>query len=322
MALKFVMMPPQRERTREWAAMLADTVPEFTVVVPESMEEARKEIRDADAAFGTIPPELVKEASKLRWLQAPAAAPAAGYYSDELINHPVQVTNFREIYNDHISTHIMAYVLMFARGFQTYFPNQLRREWRPTALDTGVVHLSEATALILGVGGIGSEAARHCAHFGMRVIGIDARREDKPEGVAELHRPDELDRLLPEADFVIMTIPHTPETEGLMNTERFGRMKNSAFLINIGRGMTVKLDDLVEALRKGEIGGAALDVYEIEPLPSDHPLWGMPNVILTPHTAGFGPYLDERRAEILIENARHFAAGEPLRNLVDKKHWF
>ena len=322
MALKLVMMPPQRGHSRDWAARITDTVPEIEVAVPETEDDARRELTDADAAFGTIPRELLEVAGKLRWLQAPAAAPPAGYYYDELIEHPVEVTNFREIYNDHISTHIMAYVLMFARTMHVYFPQQLRREYKPARLDAGVVHLPDATALVIGVGGIGGEAARHCAHFGMRVIGVDARREDTPEGVDELHRPDELDRLLPQADFVIMTIPHTPQTEGLMDSAKFGLMKKSAVLINIGRGMTVRLDDLVEALRAGEIGGAALDVYEIEPLPADHPLWGMPNVILTPHTAGFGPYLDERRAEVLVDNARRFAAGEPLRNVVDKKNWF
>ena len=107
-----------------------------------------------------------------------------------------------------------------------------------------------------------------------------------------------------------------------MNSARFGLMKNSAVLINFGRGMTVKLDDLAEALRNGEIAGAGLDVYEIEPLPPRHALWAMPNVILTPHTAAYGPYLGERRTEIVMDNARRFANGEPLRNLVDKKNWF
>ena len=322
MAFKLVFLPPQRETTRQWAARLADTVPEVKVVVAETMEDAKREIVDADAAFGTIPPEVLGLATKLRWLQAPAAAPPAGYYYPELVQHPVVVTNFREIYNDHIAAHIMAFLLAFARGLHYYIPQQLRREWKPAQRHTGVVHLPESTALIVGVGGIGAEAARLCAAFGIRVIGIDARREDTPEGVVELHRPDALDRLLPEADFVILTVPHTPQTEGLMNAARFQLMKQSAFLINIGRGKTVKLDDLNQALRNGEIAGAGLDVYEIEPLPADHPLWTAPNVLLTPHTAGCGPYLDDRRLEIITENARRFASGLPLRNVVDKANWF
>jgi phosphoglycerate dehydrogenase-like enzyme len=322
MPVKFVFYPPQRETTRHWAARLSDSLPDIKVVVPETEEEAKREVRDADAAFGTVPKDALALAGRLRWLQAPAAAPAAGYYYPELVKHPVQVTNFREIYNDHIANHIMAFVLAFARGLHYYIPQQLRGEWKPGTLDKGVVHLAEATALVVGVGGIGSEAARLCAAFGMKVIGIDARRADKPEGVAELHRPDALDRLLPRADFVILTIPHTPQTEGLFNAARFRLMKSGAFFINIGRGMTTKLDALNDALRSGHLGGAGLDVYEIEPLPKGHPLWTAPNVLLTPHTAGYGPYLDERRYDIILDNTRRFLKGQPLRNLVDKANWF
>jgi phosphoglycerate dehydrogenase-like enzyme len=322
MAYKFVFLPPQTDTTRGWASRLADAVPEVDVVVAETEEDARREIAGAEGAFGTLPPDLLVLAGNLRWLQAPAAAPPAGYYYPELVEHPVVVTNFREIYNDHIANHIMAFVLAFARGLHVYIPQQLRREWKPARADSGVVHLAESTALIVGVGGIGGETARLCAAFGMRVVGIDARREDAPEGVAEMHGPDALDRLLPEADFVILTVPHTPATEGMMHATRFRLMKESAFLINIGRGMTVRLDDLDRALRDGEIGGAGLDVFEIEPLPEDHPLWEAPNVLLTPHVAGYGPYLDERRLEIILDNARRFAAGRPLRNVVDKQNWF
>jgi phosphoglycerate dehydrogenase-like enzyme len=135
--------------------------------------------------------------------------------------------------------------------------------------------------------------------------------------------PDQLDTQLPNADFVVLTIPHTPATEGLFDSSKFTLMKNSAMFINIGRGMTTKLDDLNTALRSGSIGGAGLDVYEIEPLPEDHPLWDAPNTILTPHTAAVGgTNLLERRYEIVLENFRKFAAGEPLRNEVDKANWF
>jgi phosphoglycerate dehydrogenase-like enzyme len=258
----------------------------------------------------------------LRWLQAPQAAPAAGYYYPEMVEHSLSVTNFREIFNDHISAHIMAFVLAFARGFHMYIPQQLRREWKKPAEDHGVVHLPDSTALIVGVGGIGGETARLAAAFGMTVLATDARRTSPPPGVAEMHKPEALDSLLPRADFVILTVPHTPSTEGFMNRARFQRMKRSAFFINIGRGMTTKLDDLVAALRAGEIAGAALDVYEQEPLPSEHPLWTMPNVLLTPHMAGYGPYLNDRRYQIIIDNCRAFLDGKPLRNVVDKASWF
>jgi phosphoglycerate dehydrogenase-like enzyme len=318
-----LMLPPQTATTRSWAARVADALPGLDVIVAEDPAQAARVATHADAAFGTMPPTLVRTATKLRWLQAPQAAPPAGYYTPELVAHPVVVTNFREIYNDHIGAHIMAFVLAFARGLHLYIPRQLRREWRPEPLETGgVLHLPETSALIVGVGGIGAETARLCAAFGMHVMGVDARRRDAPPGVLKLDGPDALDSLLPLADFVILTVPHTPETEGFMDRARFSRMKRTAFFINIGRGMTTRLDDLVAALRAGEIAGAGLDVFEQEPLPADHPLWTLPNVLITPHTAGHGPYLDERRFEILLDNCRRFLAQQPLRNVVDKTRWF
>ena len=319
---KFVFLPPQSNTTRSWAAVLATQVPEVQVVVAESDTDAAHQLVDADAAFGTISSDLLKHASRLQWLQAPAIAPPAGYYFPELVAHPVVITNFRGIFNEHIAAHIMAFVLAFARGLHRYIPLQLEHRWAPAPLDTGVVHLPESTALIVGVGGIGAETATKCAAFGMQVIGIDARRQDCPPGVSELHTPDRLDELLPRADFVILTIPHTPETEGLFDSARFGYMKRSAFFINIGRGRTTRLDALVDALRAGTIAGAALDVFEEEPLPEHHPLWSAPNVLLTPHTAGFGPYLDDRRLEIIVDNVRRFVRHQPLRNVVDKALWF
>ena len=322
-SFKFVMLPPHTETTRTWARQLAERVPEARVVVAEDAESAQREIVDAEGAFGWLNPGLLAAAKKLRWLQAPQAAPAAGYYFPELIEHPLQVTNFREIFNDHISAHILSFVLAFARGLHVFIPQQLRREWKKSGQEDGqVVHLPEATALIVGVGGIGAETARLLAAFGVTVLATDARRTSAPEGVAEMHKPEALDELLPRADFVILTVPHTPQTEGLFNAARFARMKKSAFFINIGRGMTTKLDDLVGALNAGTIAGAALDVYEIEPLPSDHPLWTMPNVLLTPHMAGHGPYLNDRRYDIMEDNCRAFAAGRDLRNLVNKATWF
>jgi phosphoglycerate dehydrogenase-like enzyme len=325
MAFKLVFLPPQNSRTREMAARVASEVPEASVVVAETEADAQREIVGAEAAFGTISPEVLRLADRLAWLQAPAIAPPAGYYYPELSTHPVVVTNQRGIFNDRIPAHIMAFVLAFARGLHVYVRQQLRAEWRRLGGESdgvGVVHLPESTALIVGVGEIGLETARLCAAHGMRVLGVDARREEGAEWLAELHRPEALERLLPQADFVILTIPHTPETEGLFDAAKFKLMKPSAYFINIGRGMTTRLDDLNAALRDGTIAGAGLDVYEIEPLPPDHPLWSAPNTLLTPHVAGHGPHLDDRRLELTIENARRFAAGQALMNVVDKTRWF
>ncbi|HCI86605.1 MAG TPA: D-2-hydroxyacid dehydrogenase [Dehalococcoidia bacterium] len=323
MANKFVFLPPQTDLFQEWIPRLLDSQPGWEIATPSTEQEAIKELADADAAFGTMTPELVAAAPNLRWLQAPAAAPNAGYYFDELIAHPTKVTNFREIYNDHISIQILGYIINFTKHFNLYRDQQNERKYAPLQPPEHDVFLPESTVLIIGVGGIGAETARICKAVGMHVLGIDARREDKPEWVHDMFTPDQLEDQLPNADFVVLTIPHTPATEGLFDASKFALMKNTAKFINIGRGMTTKLDDLNDALRSGQIGGAGLDVYEIEPLPPNHPLWDAPNTIITPHTAAIGgANLTERRYEIVVENFRNFADGKPLRNEVDKANWF
>lgn len=319
MGFKMVIVPPNTQA--DWPAKIRTVVPDCEVHLFDAAEAAMEAIVDADAAYGDIVPALLRRARRLRWIQAPAAAPPVGYYYQELIDSDVIVTNQREIYNDHIGAHIMAFVLAFARGLQHYIPDQLHRQWRPQGI-APIIHLPEATALIIGVGGIGAEAARLCAAFGMTVLGVDARRPEAPSGVKELRRPNDLHALLPQADFVILTVPETPQTRDLMAAREFRRMKPTAFLINIGRGGCVVLDDLVEALRTEQIAGAGLDVFQIEPLPAAHPLWTMRGVLLTPHVAGTGPYLQERRTELLLENCRRFNAAEPLLNVVDKANWF
>src|SRR5262249_14312276 len=174
--------------TREWGKRLATAVPEFSVVVAEDEDAAARVIGQAEGAFGTMPRALLAKAARLRWIQAPQAAPPAGWYYPELIAHPAVVTNFREIYNDHIGAHIMAFVLAFARGLHVYLPRQLERRWRPEPLDTGVVHLPEATALIVGVGGIGAEAARLPASFGRRGGGGEAPPRGGPPGLGRAPR--------------------------------------------------------------------------------------------------------------------------------------
>jgi len=317
MAFKIVLIPPGYQE--HWPELIRETVPGVEVVACRDAAEAAEAIADADAAFGTLAPEALARAGRLRWLQAPMAGPPAGYYYPALVEHPVVITNTREIFNDHLGAHILAFVLAFARGMHVYLPQQQRRTWKQGA---PLVHLPEATALLVGVGGIGAEAGRLLAQFGVRVLGVDPRRDAAPEGVAELHRPEALDALLPRADFVIVTAPETPQTQGLFHRERLQQMKPTGYLINISRGAIVVLDDLVAALAAGEIAGTALDVFQQEPLPADHPLWTMPGVLLTPHVGGEGPYLQDRRTELLLDNCRRFAAGQPLRNVVDKQNWF
>src|SRR5664279_3024540 len=154
-AFTFVMLPQQTGLTREWAKRLGETIHGMKLIVAEDTETAASAIVSADAAFGTLPPELLAKAKQLRWLQAPQAAPPAGYYYPELVAHPLTVTNFREIFNDHIGAHILAFVLAFARGLHVFIPQQLRRVWAKPPEDQGVVALPGSTALIVGLGGIG-----------------------------------------------------------------------------------------------------------------------------------------------------------------------
>lgn len=322
MPTRLLLLPPQLPATRDWARQLAADCPELEVVVAESDAEASAAIGQADAAVGRLTPALLARASRLRWLHSPLAAPPAGYFFPELTAHPLTVTNVRGIFNDHIGAHILSFVLAFARALHRYIPQQQRGEWKQSPRYEGVVYLPESTALIVGVGGIGAETARLLAAFGVRVIGTDALRTEPPEGMAQIHAPDQLDALLPLADFVIVTVPHTPVTEGLFDRQRLQRMKRGAFFINIGRGMTTRLDDLVQALQSGHLGGAGLDVFEQEPLPPAHPLWTMPGVLITPHVAMWGPYYNERRYEVLRDNCARFLSGRPLLNVVDKANWY
>lgn len=322
MGFKLLVLPPDDSGSHfseDWPDRLSKAVQGIDVTVCDSVGEAMEVIGEADAAFGNIVPELFEKGVNLRWIACPWAGPPAGYYHRHLIDSDVVVTNMREIYSDHIGAHIMSFVLAFARGLHVYLPQQMSHEWRP---GIATVHLPESTALIVGMGGIGAEAARLCSEFGITVVGVDSRREKAPPDVSELHRPDAMNDLLPVADFVIVTVPETPATHGMFQSEQFRRMKNSAFFINIGRGATVVLDDLVFALDQEEIAGAALDVFEQEPLPSGHPLWSAPGVIITPHVAATGPYIMDRRFEVLVDNCVRFNEGHPLINMVDKTNWF
>jgi len=307
------------EYVNSWPEKVQEFIPDMEINLVRSVGEAMEVIGEVDAAFGDISPELLEMATNLKWIACPQAGPRAGYYYQALIDSDVTVTNTREIYNDHISAHIMSYVLAFARGLHVYIPQQLQREWTP-GYET--IHLPDSTAVVVGIGGIGGETARLCSEFGMRVIGVDPRASKSTPGVSEVHRPEALDEVLPRGDFVIVTVPETPETQGMFAKEQFQRMKSSAFFINIGRGATVVLDDLAEALVAGQLAGAGLDVFQTEPLPSNHPLWSTNGMLITPHVAGRGPYLEDRRAELFLENCQRFNEGKPLQNVVDKAHWF
>ena len=308
----------------DWCKKLDDSFDFITTYIPKNAEEAKIFLKKSNAAYGALTVDLIEFCENVQWLQAPQAAPPPDFYYDELINHPMKVTNFRGIYNDHISHHILAMILSFSKSLNLYIHQQSKRMWKPITSDIGSTrYLPETKIMIIGLGGIGDETARLCNYFGSEIIGVDERRQDKPDYVSKLVEPENLNNYLNDADFVISTIPHTPNTEKIFNYEFFKKMKASAFFINIGRGKTTVLNDLVKAIKNNDICGAGLDVFEEEPLPKNHELWDFENVIITPHIAAYDvPYLNERRYEVIKKNCINYIEGKELINIVDKNLWY
>jgi phosphoglycerate dehydrogenase-like enzyme len=313
--MRLVLHPP---RGQQWLAALQAAAPDVQII--EAVEaEVPEALRTAEAFYGTIRPEWLAAAPRLRWIQSPVAGLEHSMFPG-LVASPVLLTNMRGIYSDHIADHAYALLLALARGLPQFMRRQARHEW--STKDLRVVHLPDAALGIVGLGGIGRELARRANTSGMTVRAVDARAEEKPEVVDELWPATQLRELLERSDFVAVCAPHTPETECLLDREKLGWMKPTAHLINISRGIIVDLAALTEALRQGRLAGAALDVFETEPLPADHPLWDMENVLITPHAAWMGPDSEARRLDVLRDNLRRFVAGEPLLNVVDKARWF
>jgi phosphoglycerate dehydrogenase-like enzyme len=314
MSFTILLLSPDADPS--WPEKISRAVPGAVAKIYADPKDALVDVENADAAYGTVPPELFARAKKLRWICASRAGLGATYFYDALVNSDVVVTGMHGSYNEHLSTHAVAFLLAFARRFDHYLP---QKRWQR---GPGMIHLPGQTVLIVGVGGAGSEAGKLCAAFGMRVLGIDPRVKEPPAGMADLATPDRLEERLGEADFVILTTPETPDTLGMFNARLFSRMKRGAYFINIARGRCVVTQDLIAALRSGQLAGAGLDVADPEPLPSDSPLWGMPNVLITPHVAILGTPYRLKWEAILLENCRRFAAAQPLINVVDKQNWF
>jgi phosphoglycerate dehydrogenase-like enzyme len=302
-------------------AQLEESVPGIKVIVPGSEEELSSALALTDAAYGLIPRRLFPLAKRLRWNAAPMNGLGEAWFYPELVASDVTVTNVSGIYSEQLAAHILGFILAFAHRFDTYFRQQAAETWAQAGTN---MDLRRQTVLILGLGGSGKETARLCSAFGMRVLGCEVREQSTPPGVDTFVPWDDLPDKMGEADFVVLTVPETPATRGMFNDQLLSRMKRGSYIINIARGGLIKLDDLLAALTSGHLAGAGLDVSEIEPLPPGHALWNQPGVLITPHTAINGAAEDQRqrRNQILIDNAKRFAAGEPLDRVVDKHTWF
>ena len=319
MSFKIVILPPYQEP--EWPSLIEQAVEGVIVKYFDAVEDSLSELVDADAVYGTIPEKFFSYAKKLKWLAAPQAGLGGRWFYQKLVESDIIVTNIRGVYNDHLSAHIMAFVMMFARKFHKYFDYQRESKWE---FIESAVYLPDSIVIVIGVGNIGSEVAKLCKAFGMKVFGVDPCVDENLEYIDELYQPEMLDSILGKADFVIITTPETPKTIKMFDERRLRLLKKTAYLINTGRGSSIVLDDLVKVLQQKKFAGVGLDVFEIEPLPSEHPLWKMSNVIITPHIAGtmLDKNVKARRTKILIENCKRFSKNKPLINVVDKRNWF
>lgn len=290
------------------------------VDVYETYEEAdaRTQIEDAEIYYGgSISLETLKAAKNLKWMQCGRAG-MDNFFYPELRQSNFILTNVRGIYSDVISDHVFAFVLAFARGTHIFARRQHEASWKND--DVPMIFLGKTTMGIVGLGGIGLSVAQRANAFGMRVLAVDPAPKGTPDYVEQIFAPEDLHQMLAQSDFVAICVPHTDETAHMIDGVAIEKMKQGAILINIGRGKVVDLKALTIALENGKLAGAGLDVFEMEPLPEDHPLWRMDNVVVTPHTAWRSSYLytEERRVEVLVENMTRYLNNNPLINVVDK----
>ncbi|MDE3260246.1 MAG: D-2-hydroxyacid dehydrogenase [Gemmatimonadota bacterium] len=314
MAVKMVFWPAFKP---DWMARIRELVVEACEA--DSEAAALDLIGDADAYYGRMTPALLAAGNKLRWIQATSAG-LDGYYFPELRDSDVTVTNLRGIYSDVIAEHVFALLLSMARGIPAYFRSQQEGRWENK--DVPVIHVAGTTLGVLGLGGIGLAVAERGHAFGMRVLALDPAPKGRPDYVERIYGVHELHEMLGEVDFFVICVPHTGETDRMIDAAALKAMKPSAIFINIGRGKVVDLAALTRALGNGEIAGAGLDVFEEEPLPEGHPLWAMENVMITPHVAAISDRIEDRRIGVILENIRRFRDGEPLLNVVDNKRGY
>lgn len=309
---------PPDELSAEQRAQVQSAAPDMPLLVSHDRAEILAQADDIQIVAGHFSPAILAQLPHLRWAQQWGAG------VDWLLRYPEQasrdfiLTNASGVHAIPISEHIMATLLMFARGLNHAARAQAqRRWWRPER--QAVFELEGKTMLLIGLGAIGMRTARLALAHGMRVEAVRRDASVATPGVALTVGPEQLNERLPHADVVVLTMPLTHATRNMIAAEQLCRMRPTAYLINIGRGGTVAEPDLIHALNTGQIAGAALDVFAEEPLPESSPLWEMDNVIITGHYAGNNPYYNLRALEIFIDNLYRYRRGESMRNLVDKQ---
>jgi phosphoglycerate dehydrogenase-like enzyme len=292
-------------------------MPGIEVIEVQSTAQAITNAKGADAIIGWCAESVIAAAEDTIWVQIRGAGAERCLTADRVASGSIVLTNMQKMSSQVIAEHVIALTLSLARRIPQFARIMPSGEWRRTnEISDSMQSIAGKTMLVIGLGGIGTEVARRAAALDMRVIGTRRSSHEGPDFVDYVGLSNELLELVAEVDYIADTLPLTPETEGLLDKEFFSAAKRGAYFINVGRGRTVVTDDLVAALDSGQIAGAGLDVTEPEPLPADHPLWQMENVIITPHLAGRGGSR-VRHAILLKENLRRFAAGDALLNVVD-----
>jgi phosphoglycerate dehydrogenase-like enzyme len=287
--------------------------------------EATALIADAEAAFSAqIHREQLAAARRLRWIHSPAAG-VGGMLYPEMLQRRVVITNSRGMAADTMAEHAIAVTLAMFRRLHVAVTRQVERRWAQDEIASNAPNrlVSGARVLVVGLGAIGTAAATRFAALGAHVTAVRRRPQaGAPAGVDEVAGPERLCELLPSADVVLIAAPETSQTRRLIAAPEFDAMKTDALLVNLSRGKLVDEAALIDALRSGRIGGAALDVFEHEPLAADSPLWTLPNVLITPHTSGFRRDHWDAATDLFAENLLRFEAGQPLLNVVDKENGY
>ena len=280
-------------------------------------------LREAEILFTiSLRPEQFASARRLRWIHAPTAA-VHQFLFPELIASDVVLTNSREVHGPVVAEHVMALIFALAKKLPQAAAFQRMRIWGQEAIWTDGSHPQEiagATLGLIGVGSIGGRVAQMASALGMRALAVREHIErPKPQGIEVVFPPSAIDEMLRQSDYVVLAAPLIGATHALIDANRLAAMKPGAYLINVGRGAQVDEAALTDALRNGHIAGAALDVFEREPLPQDSPLWDLDNLLITPHTAGLAEKLWQRHYELFSDNLQRYLSGHALRFIVDKR---